>query len=422
MNKSANDRMNSISEQGLCSGCGICQSIAGPNKIKVVKSMNGFERPVIIGDIDDDTVDKIFEICPGTRVEGLPENKVTPETKTDNVWGPWLRIVRAWAGNQKIRFEGSTGGVLTALAQFLLNDKRVDFILHVKASNKEPTFGKRYLSFTEDDVLEAVGSRYGPAAPLIDIDEVLARGQTFAFIGKPCDIAALRNLASYDERVNKLVKYWLTPVCGGFMSPVSTDNFLSRSGVDRNNLISLRYRGQGCPGPMQIKTIDEEKKLHYLDYWGDDESTWSLPFRCKICPDGIGEAADIAASDTWIGGSPSRTDSETDLGTNAVVVRTAAGIELLEAAVKSGAIKIECDITPDDMSVYQPHQMHKKYAAYERHQGLGDEGRIVPKTKRLRLKELASEMHNSARKLQREGASSRVRSGKVTEPKPKASK
>ena len=127
-------------------------------------------------------------------------------------------------------------------------------------------------------------------------------------------------------------------------------------------------------------------------------------------------------SDTWIGGSPSRTDSETDLGTNAVVVRTAAGIELLEAAVKSGAIKIECDITPDDMSVYQPHQMHKKYAAYERHQGLGDEGRIVPKTKRLRLKELASEMHNSARKLQREGASSRVRSGKVTEPKPKASK
>ena len=55
MNKSANDRMNSISEQGLCSGCGICQSIAGPNKIKVVKSMNGFERPIIIDDLDDAT-------------------------------------------------------------------------------------------------------------------------------------------------------------------------------------------------------------------------------------------------------------------------------------------------------------------------------------------------------------------------------
>ena len=62
MSKSAIDRMNSISEQGLCSGCGICQSIAGSSKIKVVKSMNGFERPVIIGDLDDATVDKIFQI------------------------------------------------------------------------------------------------------------------------------------------------------------------------------------------------------------------------------------------------------------------------------------------------------------------------------------------------------------------------
>jgi len=28
MNQSANNRMNAISEQGLCAGCGICQSIA----------------------------------------------------------------------------------------------------------------------------------------------------------------------------------------------------------------------------------------------------------------------------------------------------------------------------------------------------------------------------------------------------------
>ena len=66
MSKSANDRMNSISEQGLCSGCGICQSIAGPDKIKVVKSLNGYERPVIVGDLDDGIVDRIFDICPGT--------------------------------------------------------------------------------------------------------------------------------------------------------------------------------------------------------------------------------------------------------------------------------------------------------------------------------------------------------------------
>ena len=421
MKQSAVERMNAISEQGLCAGCGICQSIAGPDKIKVVKSLNGYERPVIVGDLDDATVDRIFDICPGTRIEGLPKNEIVPETMIDNVWGPWLRIVRAWAGDPKTRFEGSTGGVLTALAQFLLTDQRVDFILHVKASTKEPIFGERHLSFSEADVLEAGGSRYGPTAPLIDIDEILARGQPFAFIGKPCDIAALRNLAYYDVRVNELVKYWLTPVCGGFMNPSSIDNFLSHAGVKRENLVSLSYRGQGCPGPMQVETLDEVKELHYLDFWGEDESTWNIPFRCKICPDGIGEAADIAAADTWIGGSPTREGSKTDLGTNAVLLRTAAGVELFEAAAKTGAIKIEYDIIPDDMNIYQPHQMRKKYAAHDRHQGLGDEGRIVPKTDRLRISELADELPESDRKHQREGTRSRVRSGKTTEPTPKES-
>jgi coenzyme F420 hydrogenase subunit beta len=172
---------------------------------------------------------------------------------------------------------------------------------------------------------------------------------------------------------------------------------------------------------MQVETLDEVKELHYLDFWGEDESTWNIPFRCKICPDGIGEAADIAAADTWVGGSPTREGSKTDLGTNAVLLRTAAGVELFEAAAKTGAIKIEYDIIPDDMNIYQPHQMRKKYAAHDRHQGLGDEGRIVPKTDRLRISELADELPESDRKHQREGTRSRVRSGKTTEPTPKES-
>ena len=59
-------------------------------------------------------------------------------------------------------------------------------MLHAKASTTTPTFGERHLSFTQADVMEAAGSRYGPTAPLIDVADVLDRGQPFAFIGKPC--------------------------------------------------------------------------------------------------------------------------------------------------------------------------------------------------------------------------------------------
>ena len=410
--------MNMISQQGLCIGCGICQAIAGADKIRVTKSKNGFERPVVVGELNQATVDNIFDICPGTQIEGLPESEISPATRHDPVWGPWQRIVRAYAGDPVVRHDGSTGGVLTALAQFLLRERWVDFVLHVKASAQHPTFGERHLSFTEADVLEAAGSRYGPSAPLIDIDAVLARGQPFAFVGKPCDIAALRNFARHDSRVNALVKYWLTPVCGGFMPPQSMDRFLTTIGIDPQSVTAFRYRGRGCPGPTRIETDDQVRELHYLDFWGEDESAWQLPFRCKICPDGIGEAADIAAADSWPGGSPDREISKTDLGTNGVIARTTAGAKLLAAAEAAGALKIERDIEIADMSLYQPHQVKKKRAVFDRMQGLGDSGRMVPTTKRLRIEALAAEMPDDFRQAQRRGV--RARAEKANEAAPEA--
>lgn len=416
---SPEERLYAIAEQGLCIGCGLCQALAGPERVRVTKVDTGYERPVAVGPLDHETVDRIYDACPGTRVEGLPENLLDNGTAIDNVWGPWRRMVRAWAGDPEVRFEGSTGGVLTALAGFLLESRRVDFILHVKASASEPTFGERHLSFTQAEVWEAAGSRYGPAAPLIDVTDILDRGRPFAFIGKPCDISALRNFARQDPRVDELVKYWLTPVCGGIMPPPAMDAFLREQGIDPEEITAFRYRGRGCPGPTRIETEKGAKEYHYLDFWGEDESQWSLPFRCKICPDGIGEAADIAAADTWPGGSPDRTTSADDAGTNAIVARTAAGVELLEAAEKAGALTIEYDIAPDEMSHYQPHQMRKKYAVWPRHQGLDDEGRLYPKTERLRIEELAAEMPESFASYQREGARRRVREGKTSEPTPK---
>ena len=176
-NQTPTERLYAIVEQGLCTGCGLCQSVAGKDRVRVTKTLNGYETPVVVGELDHETVDRIYAVCPGIHVEGLPERLLEPDTRQDNVWGPWRRMVRAWAGDPEVRVEGSTGGVLTALGLYLLDSKRVDFILHVKTSTQEPSFGERALSFTEVDVIEAAGSRYGPAAPLIDVGEVLDRNQ-----------------------------------------------------------------------------------------------------------------------------------------------------------------------------------------------------------------------------------------------------
>ena len=414
-------RFDRISECGLCIGCGLCQSLAGPDRIRMRVTAEGTERPVVTGALDRETVDAIYDVCPGLRVEGLPEALIDAGTREDPVWGPYRRMVRAYAADPEVRFRAATGGVLSALALYLVESGRVDFVLHATASERQPTFGKRHLSFTAEQVMAGAGSRYGPTAALIDLAEVLDRGRPFAYCGKPCDIGALRNYARRDPRVDQLVRFWLTPVCGGFMPPPQMRAFLLSQGIAPSEVAQFHYRGLGCPGPTRITTRDGRViDRNYLDLWGEDESAWSLPFRCKVCPDGIGEAADIAASDTWPGGSPGWEGQDEDPGTNGVIARTAAGAELLEAAEAAGYLTIERDIGPADMSDYQPHQVAKKRTVWARHAGLRAAGELAPETARLRIAELARENGFAANLAQARGTRQRVRAGKTREPTPKA--
>lgn len=412
------DRLYRIAEEGLCIGCGMCEAAVGRDKIKMCRTPERELRPVAGDALSHDDVDVVYEICPSLKVRGLEPERVASDTKLDDVWGHWRRAMRVHASDAAIRHEGSTGGVLTALGIYLLESKRVPFLFHVKASEDNPTFGEAHISRTRDDVIAGAGSRYGPTAMLAEFDKVLDLGEPFAFIGKPCDIAAAKNYGRRDERVGQLVKYWLTPVCGAFMPSYGTRDFLAERGIAFEDVTAMRYRGRGCPGPTTVETEAAVHNYEYLDLWGDGKNGWIMPWRCKICPDGIGEAADIAASDTWPGGSPTEELAKTDPGTNAVIVRTVAGQELIEAAIEAGYVSLQWDVTPDEMSHYQMHQMQKKYYVWPRHQALADEGYLVPETTGLRIEELAAQLPEATNEAQREGTRKRLRAGRSHEPRP----
>lgn len=402
---SPNARFDKILEDNLCIGCGLCQSLLGGDKIRIAKSPEGELRPQRSGSLAEGDVDLVYATCPGTRCEAVPEADAASAPYRDLVWGPYHSLTLGWAREPEVRYEGATGGVLTALARFMLHTGLVKFILHVKASEEEPSFGAATISTTVEEVLAAAGSRYGPTAPLIDLKAALDRGQPFAVVAKPCDLNAIRNLAHRDVRVNRLIKYMLTPVCGGFMPDQAMGRFLSDNDIDRKNVLALRYRGRGCPGPTTIDMTDGTRhEFHYLDFWGEDESSWSLPFRCKICPDGIGEGADIAAADTWPSASPDREESQSDPGTNSIITRTARGAELLEAAIAAGFLAGGDPVDIQYMNNTQPHQVTKKRAMRARFNGMKRAGRLTPDTYGLRLDALYRENSDQDNQKQEEGA------------------
>ena len=405
MNQSVN-QLSDIVDNGLCIGCGLCQSIAGKDKIKISMTSKGRLEPKEISKISPEIFKKIVNVCPGTIVEGLPKEEVNQSAKHNLVWGYYLSLCYTWSTDKKIRFESSTGGLLNGLSIYLLETKKVKFILHTAADPKKPMRSVPKFSYSKEELLNCEGrSRYGPTAPLEKFHEALDLSQPFAFVGKPCDISAIRQLSKIDTRVNQLCKYLLTLVCGGFAEFTKAQEFIESFNVKEDELSIFRYRGYGNPGKMYIKTKDgREYDREYNFFWGE-ESAWRVPFRCKICPDAIGESADIAALDTWRGGSPKGEDE----GFNAAIVRTKKGLDLLNEAAKTGFIHIGDKLEIEDISDFQPHQVNKKKAVYARHQGMKKNNSPTINTKGLRIEELSKLNSVEFNQKEKDGIISRIK-------------
>lgn len=404
--------LDEIVRAGLCIGCGLCESVAGRERVEMVSTADGRERPRARERLDVPVLRAINAVCPGTRIEGADPHRLRRETPVDPIWGPIATVVRGHATDPVVRHRAASGGALTALAEFLLDSGRVELIVHVAASRRSPMRSERHLSFDRLDVLEGCGSRYGPAAPLRDFLDVLDGRRPFALVGKPCDVGAVRNLARADPRVDRLMRYTLTMICGGASELGKSQDLLDRFKVAERDLTLFRYRGHGSPGLTRIETREGQvHELTYAEMW-EDESTWRLQSRCKICPDAIGEAADVVAGDTWPDASPVGEDA----GFNSILARTSAGAELLAAAIAAGVITVTGPVTPRQLDSFNPHQVAKKRAVGARLAAMRAAGRPVPRVRRLRIARLALGGGVPAAAREVRGTVRRLRNGRLGEP------
>ena len=404
--------LTQIVEGGLCIGCGLCRSIAGAHKVDMVLTAEGRVRPLEREPLDPAALGRINAVCPGTHVPGADARDQSPQALRDTVWGSAEHLAIGFAADPTVRHRGSSAGVLSALGQFLVASGRVNFVLHVSASRREPMRTEARLSFDSASVLEGAGSRYGPAAPLVDFTALLDREEPFALIAKPCDIGAVRRWARVDARVERYLRYALTFVCGGASDLSKSEDVARKFGVHERELALFRYRGYGNPGLTRLETHDGRCfEMTYQEMW-EDEATWGIQPRCKICPDSIGESADIAACDVWPGGGPTG-ESE---GLNGLIVRTIRGLDLYRAAIAAGALVETRGTSFRELDEFQPHQVRKKRAVWARLAGMRAAGFAVPEAQELRLPECARLNTVGENLSEARGAKRRARAGTLGEP------
>lgn len=340
-----------------CIGCGMCESELD---IPFKKDAKGYKKPMF--SVSDKTEKFLKEVCPvtGLQTELLSEK---------DIWGKAKAVYAGYCTDAFIRKKASSGGVLTALALYLLESGQVDGIIQVKADSENPTMTQCWVSSTREEIIACCGSRYSISHPWEQLSNCIDEKKKYAAVGKPCDIAALRNLKCHCNRYENII-YLLSFFCAGLPSETANHSLVEELGCETETCQSLTYRGNGWPGfATAIDINGAEHCMEYSKAWGGILGRDIHPY-CRLCIDGIGETADIACGDGWYIAENGEPDFSEREGRNIVFARNSQGEELLRNAVEAGMIQLSAWKELNQLQIIQKYQhsrratMRAKLAAY----------------------------------------------------------
>jgi len=346
----------------LCLGCGACEYACPEKKIKLIDFIDQGIRPVISpGDCSG--CSDCVSVCPGI---GMSHDSTI--NKTDGLinsltgsWGPVLEIWEGHATDKAIRFDGSSGGLASALALYCVEKEEMQGIVHVGNDGEKLYKNKSTFSRTRSEVLSATGSRYSPASPCDQLESIETSNGECVFIGKPCDVEGLRKAQSIRPKLSKNVGVAIGIFCAGTPSTRGTVDLLKKHGINHDDVQEIRYRGRGWPGNFAVRLKNETEWRELATY----EEAWGFlqvyrPYRCHLCPDGTSEFADISCGDPWY-----RSIEAGEPGNSLVLARTKKGQEIVKGAMKAGFVQLK-PVEAEVLELSQKELLRKRGAIWGR--------------------------------------------------------
>lgn len=354
-----------------------------PDAIAMRMRDDGFLRPVQVAPLPVGGDAMIEEICPGLgqRVEAMGRTD-------DAMWGPYRTAWTGWSTDAEQRHRGASGGALTALLTHLLRAGVVQAVVQNAPDETDPMANRTVLTDDPASFATTAGSRYAPSAPLDALPDILADGRRVAFVGKPCDAAALATIRAKDPAVARTIPVIISFFCGGVPSAQGARDLLTALDVAPDDLAAFRYRGQGWPGRATATLHDgSTRSMSYRDSWGNVLSR-HVQHRCKICADGTGMAADIVCADAWQVDARGYPLFEEEEGVSLVLARTTLGEQIALGAQAAGRLELG-PFDMDTLTTIQPGQRDRRRGLRARLAALRLLRRPVPRYDGLHLAEVA---------------------------------
>lgn len=326
-----------------CCGCNACGDVCARGAITFETDIEGFWYPKVNKQKCTDC-HLCEKVCPILNVKELKHNDFEkPE------------CFAAIHKNNEVRFDSTSGGLFSALAEKMYRDKG-----YVGGAVFDDKFNiVHYISNDKEDLKKLRSSKYAQSdltGFYIQVRDLLRRGEKVLVCGSPCQMAALRAFLHRDYDNLLIVDY----VCRGINSPKIGKKFLDSLEERFGSKVVWQKAKNKELGwrTMAAKFVFEDGRTHYIPASVNPmtkgylrTNVFSRPscYDCKF--KGLPRIADISLADYW-GIEKVDKSLDDDIGTSLVLINSQKGKDyynLIQQKIKSIPLPFETCLAGNPM-------------------------------------------------------------------------
>lgn len=309
-----------------CSSCAACANVCNRNAIQMKLDSEGFYRPVIDSKICIHC-GLCERICPWNNLVDNPNDaKFEPKT------------LAAYAKDEYIRLQSSSGGIFTVLAKKILDDHGVV----VGVAQLDRIHFAHIIVENIDDLAKLRGSKYVLAdvgCVYRKVRSLLKTGRKILFSGTPCQVAALYSVLGNCAKSANL--FTIDIVCHGMPSVKVFEKYIVELEKKNNSdldWVKFRDKSDGWGRYALLHRFKSEKEV----FVHACRSDYMRLFVSRICQNKscveckyrkLPRIADITLGDFW-GVSKYHPHMNDNKGTSVVLLNTTHGMDLFSFVEK----------------------------------------------------------------------------------------
>lgn len=332
----ANHHIDEVVKSDLCTGCGTCVALCPSNAIELNRNNDGSYEPHIKSE-NCKSCGSCFRVCPGKGIDyELLNEFVFSQNATDELLGNSLGFYLGRSMDKKILKAAASGGLVSSLLEFALEENIIDGALLVRMNSDNPFEPEIFVARTREEILSAAQSKYLPVPLNSKLKEIMETDGKFAVVGLPCHMHGIRKAEMVSEKLRNKMKLHLGLMCSHTLNIYALEFLFKNSKIKTENVKEMKFREGEWPGRVTIKLYRGKDITIAFPRLSLFFNTYLFtPLRCTQSSDFINDFSDISFGDAH-----SEKDKSNRRGESLIVTKTSTGEEILQKARSKGKINI----------------------------------------------------------------------------------